>query len=293
LASAVLLAGLVCLIAFQRTGQAGDKFYYQELMRAGINYDYLHVLKCTVAYLAVPARYAHRIFDITPTLLIIAAVPGLAFFWLPLVRNFSLTERRTIWLCLSVLLMLAAFLYNKSVWAGHHFIYMMVPLLSLFVRPGPVFNSARLKLCLAAGGVSCAVVLAFSPYTADTTKDRNTVFHYLSQTSIAEQNIINFSDWGMFYIQSLYGAPSQQVTAFQTDDGEPPDALIALARQRQRNILNICMHCALQSVSKEFSGLPVEEIALDASSWRVFKVSLSPASGGAFAAQEKRSISIP
>jgi hypothetical protein len=275
LLSTCLFTALLSLIIFQRTGEHLEHFYYQDLLAAGKPYSTLHVLSRFGAYALSPSAYAHRIFEIGPVTLAVSAVSFLLFFWLPLLtRGVSFKGHRTVMLLLSLALMSLAFLHNRAVWAGHHFVFLMVPLLSLFIEKRAAIGDMALKLSLFACGLSCTLALAFSSIQPSSARSRDVAFSYLSQPAVAEADVINFSEWGMYYIQSLYGAAPQLVTTYFLSREGPQTALLDLARTQRRGIINVCFSCDQQSIARAFAGLPVEEIKIDSAPWRVFRISL-------------------
>ncbi|MEC5385807.1 hypothetical protein VVD49_08730 [Uliginosibacterium sp. H3] len=275
--SAILLTLWVSLIVFQRSGDNLDRFYYQELLVSGRLYDIPHLIGRTGAYLLSPVAYTHRIYLPGSIALASSAALFVVFFWLPIfARGLPIRDRRSFMLLLSALLLFLAFLHNKAVWAGHHFIFMMVPLLSLYLGKLGALRAITLKAGLAAGALSAVTIVSFSGFQPGNSGNRDEVFDYLSSEAAATESVFNFSEWGMYYQQALYGPSAQVVTMQSIRDRAAATPLIRLATKQGREILNICAACDLQTVSRGFGGLPVEEIKLGGTPWKIFKVSILP-----------------
>jgi hypothetical protein len=219
-----------------------------------------------IFFFAWPA-YAHRIFTMPSSDFINAFMPDIALAlclftvccslaFLKRLRPFYLAPR-TCMLVLSFIAIGATFLILGNVWAGHHFVFMWVPLIVLFVDLLATLQSAVLIGVTAIFFVTSALpVLELSlwPIETNTARDRENIFAYFQDKKLAASAIINYSTWGGYYINALYGPKDQLVTYIQPLTHTDAQKLLALAHKTGRRIYNVC--------SDPFFGTPYQGIPI-------------------------------
>jgi len=189
---------------------------------------------------------------------------------------------------------LVIFFVMGNEWAGHHFVFLWVPLAVLFadlavsLSPGLAMIAVTGFLALNLWSVIALTQLKEKP---ESSSERAAIFEYFNDKAIASQAIINFSSWGGYYIQSLYGPRDQLVTYSEPygSDNErtatlsPQDAdqLYNLSQKTGRRIYNICFGdiCNKVALGAIFGNrLTFEEIMPGLPNWHVFAA--SPRKGG-------------
>ena len=103
------------------------------------------------------------------------------------------------------------------------------------------------------------------------------MFAYFSQPEIARSFVLNFSSWGGYYHQALFGDWDQLVTYTEPLDEVQSAKLAQIARRTSRNVLNACLDCNASTLGRRF-GRNAEEITpvdLDLKQWKVFEVHIS------------------
>ena len=70
---------------------------------------------------------------------------------------------------------------------------------------------------------------------------------------MAAKNVLNFSFWGGYYQQSLYGDRAQIVTYIEPMNAGDVTALKDIARRTSRDILDVCMRCDLGAMRSDFA----------------------------------------
>jgi hypothetical protein len=267
-----IFAGLLALILLQKVGDHGELYYFQTLSGIGGTHSLLDILNRLAVFIMGPISYAHRNFDIDQTVLNWSIGSMLLFFVCPLIRRRHLC-RTDACLVLSFLSMIAVFLMNRAVWAGHHFVFLWVPALSLYLRGFNRHHGHLMMSCLVALGLSSVVILACANVNPDDSTKRSAVRTYLSREDVASNNVINNSSWGEYYIQSLYGAHSQWVTYIDPYDANAIQKLKTIARSQGRRILNVCDDCDRHTLAIMFGAQArIQEVPLDARPWRVFRI---------------------
>jgi hypothetical protein len=193
---------------------------------------------------------------------------------------------RLILLLASFFITLVIFFFMGNEWAGHHFVFLWVPLMVLFadlavsLAPGFTMIAVAGFLALNLWSVIALTQLKEKPHTSS---ERAAIFAYFDNEAVASQALINFSSWGGYYIQSLYGPRNQLVTYTEpygyedkrTATLNPKDAeeLFLLAQKTGRRIYNICYGAICNKVALEAifgNQLTFEEIMPSLPNWHVF-----------------------
>ncbi|HUY69103.1 MAG TPA: hypothetical protein VMV79_07360, partial [Alphaproteobacteria bacterium] len=213
---------------------------------------FFYTLKLFIAYLLAWPAYAHRVFDMRGAML----TPSFFFFMVAAAGLFAgcvvlavhksprrWLAPRPLLLALSFLATTAVFLILRNVWAGHHFIFLWPPLMVLFADlledAAPAARKALLGAFLALNALA-VVILLWWPIDPTAARDRQAIFAYFHNDARAAQAIVNYSSWGGYYIQSLYGPRDQLVTYAQPLTPASARQLLALSRQTGRRLYDVC-----------------------------------------------------
>jgi len=199
---------------------------------------------------------------------------------------FSTLKARHTLLGLSFLSTTVIFIGAQNVWAGHHFIFMWAPLILLFMDFAATL-APMLAIILIGGffafNLASLAALTQGTFLGTNAPERAAIFHYFDNDEIASHAIINFSSWGAYYIQAIYGPKNQLVTYTEPHDLEtlrrvsfmPQDAaaLLEIAHQTGRRIYNICYGptCTKEGLESVYDNkIAFEEVLPGLQFWHVF-----------------------
>jgi hypothetical protein len=109
---------------------------------------------------------------------------------------------------------------------------------------------------------------------------RTLIFNKLKEKNIAEKSVINFSTWGGYYIQSLYGHKNQLVTyTDQFNDNEPEDLKKIKINNNRDFIINICFNeneinkCTYDFIREKFKNYKnIEPLTNNQGIWKAWKI---------------------
>ena len=132
--------------------------------------------------------------------------------------------------------------------------------------------------------ISCALllctivsigILSSTKVNIRSSKEISEISSYLSKKEIANNSIINFSTWGGYLQQSIYGNSSQIVTMTAPISAELASKVNNLRIKKNRKyILNICYSCSIGDIKQMFpSAKNVEIVELKTNIWKVLKIS--------------------
>ncbi|MEJ0062090.1 MAG: hypothetical protein WDO70_02545 [Alphaproteobacteria bacterium] len=171
--------------------------------------------------------------------------------------------------------------------AGHHFIFLWVPLLALLndalarLKPPAMLAAAGFFCAL---NLACALFLTQMPVNPESARDKDAIFARFNAEDSASGSIVNFASWGGYYIQALYGPKNQLVTytePYMAEDQRPlpilpgeAAALLDLSAATKRRLYNICAGrlCSRASMQTAFGNRArIEEIMPGLATWRVFE----------------------
>jgi hypothetical protein len=171
------------------------------------------------------------------------------------------------------------FFIFHNVWAGHHFIFLWVPLILLFadfiVAVPPPWRTRLVAAYLLLNAATFLVVLQ-KPHAVHASPDRDVIRAYFSDEAMAAKAIVNYSSWGGFYQHAIYGPKSQLVTYIEPLEKKESAKLFQIAGETGRTIYNACYGdlCNTSVLEKAFGGrLRFKEVSLGLAKWRLFKSS--------------------
>jgi hypothetical protein len=168
----------------------------------------------------------------------------------------------------------AALLVTGSATSSHHYVFLHLPILVVLMRAAAHSAGARRTVFafVIATTVMSIGLLSATPVQRDTSRERGRVFDYASRPDVATTHVVNFSSWGGYYHQDLYGPRTQLVTFVDPLTPEGGARLADVARSTSRDLLNICMGCTREAMLDAFHGASVQEVPLGAEHWRAFRV---------------------
>ncbi|QWD18439.1 hypothetical protein DP176_04520 [Polynucleobacter paneuropaeus] len=237
-------------------------------------------LKMIRDYLIFPFMFTSRIYDVSRYQQIISAI-----FFLPvLFILYSYLKKKTLVgyiLLTSILVLIVIFTIARNTWSGHHFIFLHLPIILMLM----IFANQSLEkfkkviIILSTLMVVCGVLLVFGQVGTHSSAERSTLFKSLSNSKLASNSVINFSSWGGYYIQSLYGDQSQLVTYIEPMTGDEATRLAGIAKRLNRPfIINVCHSCSKEDMMKFFPGKQIDRESPNNSNWVIWRISQLPKS---------------
>lgn len=238
-------------------------------------------------YLFFWGGYAHFIFalDLYAVTVVFGIVLMLAYIFLCLFFAFEarlLTFRlkpRAFFLLLGFAILSVIFFIIGSVWAGHHFVFLFVPISIYFLDFLGALRSGRLVL-------TGSLFLLFNAFSVlyltqqniviPSSPEREVIFNYLAEEVPPSQALVNFSAWGGYYHYSLFAPKNQLVTYIDPITPEDAAKLVAIAKNTSRTIYNVCygLGCDKESLEQAFDRKVVfQERAFGLENWRLFVAS--------------------
>ena len=116
-------------------------------------------------------------------------------------------------------------------------------------------------------------LLSNSSIQDHTRLSKNGMFSFLSEVEVAKNSVINFSSFGGFFLQSLYGSKDQIVTSKDLVNINSGLPLITSVKNSSRTyLLNACENCDLKKMESIFPGLKIELVGPQDPSWRIWQV---------------------
>lgn len=236
-----------------------------------------------IAYSFSPILFTSKIIQLTLLeILISSTFFCLTFFILfkPFkIKNFNIKYKILI---SSYTITAVIFLIFKSTWTGHHFIFLHLPIIiGLCVYANK--NEKNLKntiIFLIVGMLFTISQLYFSKVYDYSDKSKTIIFDKLKEKNIAENSVINFSTWGGYYIQSLYGYKNQLITyTDQFNDNEIKDLEKIKINNKRNFIINVCFNeneinnCTYDFIREKFKDYKfVEPLTNNQGIWKAWKI---------------------
>jgi hypothetical protein len=261
-------------------GTTEGQVYFEYLRNAPENsYRFIVQSAFIGAFTFSWARFTHRVFEVPLTWQVAASVGTLLLgAWTMLMAwKSGSSNRRALWFFgAAYLLGVLVFLLVRTPWAGHHYIFLHIPLLGLLLW---VAREDAIRYRFALGGTLTLAVIAMALSSASeidpkSVHERSRIFSYLRQPDVASEHIINFSSFGGYYHQALFGHDDQLVTWSHSGrrNREPAIELQRLAGLTSRNILNICRDCDDELMRSFYATDRITEIDLGLRFWKVFRI---------------------
>lgn len=242
-----------------------------------IQISYHDIYNALIQFTSIPYSFPHRIYHLDGSCLKISQL-----FFSPLLLIAALTlvkcknKLSASILVLSEVTLAIIFFITKNVWASHHFIFLLVPIIILLM----IFahqSTKKFGLVITLLFINLLVnvqLLSSSTIQGHARLGQNGIFKYLSDEEIAKDSLINFSSFGGYFILSLYGNKQQVVTwkdINKVNSGEP---LAQTSKQASRQyILNVCEGCGIELMRTAFPGSRIEKVGPTDPTWVIWKIS--------------------
>ena len=158
---------------------------------------------------------------------------------------------------------------------AHHYVFLHLPILIGMMIWADRSNKAFVFISssLAITAVVTTLLMINSPQYIHSEIGRENIFSYLKNHEIGKNSVINISDWGCYYNQSLFGDKEQIVTYIEPLTTELSQLLIYQAKKAKRNyILNVSYKISQKNLEKYFIGCRVEEIPISGTHWHIHKI---------------------
>ena len=209
-----------------------------------------NVLESMLNFFTAPYAYPHRIFYLSSQFTLLSQ---LTFAPLLCIVTFCIWHGRkkiaVVGLVISDLVLICIFIITKNTWASHHFIFLQIPILILLMY----FSNESLKkyfiiIILLMINLFINIYLLSNSSIQDHTRlSKNGMFSFLSEGMVAKNSVINFSTFGGFFLQSLYGSKDQIVTFKDLVNIKSGQPLITSVKNSSRTyLLNACENCDLK-----------------------------------------------
>ena len=274
----VLTAGLALLLF---AGHSGGGTYFSELrsvdtlLRGGILVQWKRLFEFT---LLLP-MYGHRMFGLDSALVRTSALSLVPTVWLvySFWRKDEIDRRAVAWMGAAYAAGAAVFLVTRTSSAPHHYVFLQLPVVILLMLAASRTTAGwnRVLVYVMVSGVLAMVTLTARPVAAESARARDRFYAYLSRPDVASTHVVNFSSWGGYYQQALYGADAQLVTFVEPLTGSDATRLATLATSIARDVIDVCLDCTRPSIAAAFAGSDVKEIDLGLARWKLFEVRLS------------------
>jgi hypothetical protein len=263
------------------------------------------IIEFLFTFLLLWPYYAHRIYDVLGTYynlwgedpVINYVLNGLTvvffvlWFYMGLrAQSFSLRMApRTVLLLLSFLSTVLVFLAARNVWAGHHFIFLWLPLMLLFQDFICTLETRGLTAILSLFffiNVLSVLTLTHTRVLPEDLGDRDAILAYFNDPVRSSQSIVNYSTWGLYNIHALYGSQDQLVTYTDQITRKKAEKLLEISQTTGRRIYNVCIdagwgkpivNSALSPCSKTYldsvfgNKLDFQERLSGLPTWRVYE----------------------
>ncbi|MDI9347929.1 MAG: hypothetical protein QM538_05440 [Methylacidiphilales bacterium] len=164
----------------------------------------------------------------------------------------------------------------KNVHFGHHLIFLHVPMIiALMLYANASWRSFIVVLAsMTLVVVVTSLQLTFAEVRVEQNPEREELFKYLQKPEIARNAVINFSSWGGYYQQSLYGDKNQLVTYIDPLNAKDVFSLEETRIKLNRShIINICIRCTREELQKYFNAHTIIQVGPPTMYWRMWKLS--------------------
>ena len=219
--------------------------YYQLLLNdKSLNLSFHKELLYILAYSISPILFSSKIYQLSYfEILLSSFVLCLLFFLIFKPKNFKKIQIKYKILFFSYFITIIVFLIFRKTWTGHHFIFLHLPIILGFCIYA---NKNRINLLKTLIFLTTIILftfaqLSFAKIYDYSDKSRNAIFKKLKEPYLANNSVINFSTWGGYYIQSLYGDEKQLVTyTDQLDIGHSEKLKKIKLNNNRKYIINVC-----------------------------------------------------
>jgi hypothetical protein len=231
-------------------------------------------LKEIIQYLLSPIWMSSRIYNFSWLSKGISCI-----FFLPALFLFLNVKGRLAsfkYICFgSIFVTCIIFLISSITWSGHHFIFLHIPIIFLLMQYASKSYNNYLKtiLCLSLSSLVAILQLNYADIGIHSRFDKSGLTYLLKDENLAKNSIINFSSWGGYYIQALYGNKSQLVTWTYPLNFQNAKEINELSIKTKRSLIfNICHSCTRDEILKFFPEKSVTRLTTKNSYWILWKI---------------------
>jgi len=208
-------------------------------------------------------------------------------------KQFKRLSPRVVFLFLAFVANIVAFSWLGDAWAGHHFVFLWVPLIVLFCDLLTFLNSKELALfCVLYLAASLVPMLWLSQAKMlyEVLPERSAIGAYFDAERSSEA-IVDYESWGYDYIRANYGPTNQVIMRNALTKGSLGRALAGALKATGRDLYVVChppeldnsfqqLHgdvCTLEHLTKKVEcsqrrSASLSEVLLGLKVWHVFKV---------------------
>ena len=243
--------------------------------------SFFEQLNYLLLYTLVPIAHADRIFELENSLINTKNLFSLlSFLPIVLIMRHYIKQNTKIFktiLFTPIIILIIIFLILRNTWSGHHFIFLhlfFLPLIMYYANANPK-NFLRTSCALIICTLVSIGILSSTKTNIRSSKDISEISSYLNDKNIASKSIINFSSWGGYMQQSIYGDSSQIVTMTAPINADLALKLENLRIKKNRiYILNICYNCSVENIKQVFvSAKNIETVGPKTNDWKLIKIS--------------------
>ncbi len=291
-ASAVSLMGLAILMF----GINKDGITYIQWLMALAQNNKSSLSEWTTTFVSFQffwAMFAHYHFDLTQSaahaglfkLITLIVMGGYGFVVWRNRKDAFPSRMQSLFLLLSYLCVIVVFAFLRNTWAGHHFVFMWVPLILFFATTlnklpataRAIFVGLFLTLNLAS-----LLVLTQNKLLVKINEEKEVIYAYLNDEHRASESIYNFTTWGGYFIQALYGPKTQMAVYTEPYEASPTVALypefaeklLDISHFTRRKLYTVCYEpglCSKEDLETAFAGkASFEEVLPGLQHWHLF-----------------------
>lgn len=177
---------------------------------------------------------------------------------------------------------------SSESWAGHHIIlsfpFLIMALIyavKIIRNYFPKFAVIMVTIAVVANIITGVNLLKRSPHPTDD-RSKIKILNYLDDKNLSKNNIYVVIDWGMYYIQSLYGRKDQTVLYIDPlENNSQVDSIKEIAKKLNKNVIFILRkesdyHKGLSVIKKNFDEVDRIRTAnlLSDDLWQIWRVNV-------------------
>lgn len=221
--------------------------YYQFLLNdKSQNLSLPKELLYIVAYSITPILFSSKIYQLSNFEILLSAFTFcFLFFFTFAPKNLMTIKIRYKILFFSYLITVIVLLFLRKTWSGHHFIFLHLPIIigfCIYANENKI-NFLKTLIFLTTIMFFTLVQLLFAKVYNYSHQSRGDIFKKLREPYLANNSVINFSSWGGYYIQSLYGDKKQLVTYTDELKIDHTEKLKKIMIKNDRKyIINVCFN---------------------------------------------------
>lgn len=279
---AALLASLIELLVIRVDGMSYLAFLGKE--RPPLDARPVQALADLIRWSYDWPMWAHRVIEYPNPSIPLLAVVGLVavmpvllgLVWWGAGRSLWLRRESDVWtgvaLVAATVLFAAGAIWSGG-WAGHHYIYVYLPLFVaalLLWQQGAKGRRMFIAVALAFSSLLTLFVIRVSPILPTSSPFIGTVMD-VAYAAAEQDDIINCASFGCGWQDLLLNRGDIPVFMGHWNAGDHADAMRA-ARDRNGRIIHVCSGCDQSAIEQQYPGAVVDLVGDPGASWKVFQV---------------------